>query len=113
MKGMVFAKELLESFDGVQMETFDGGYARISFEIQLAEDPDQLKKVQLMVQTQVEEDEEQGMDSKLTSVHIENKTAKFQSKSYLDEFEKKLEIAVKKKFTLKKLIQLIDQEIRD
>ena len=45
------------------------------------------------------------MDAKLTSARIENKNSlELKDANYVDDMEKKLDIAVKKGFTLKKLL---------
>lgn len=114
VKGMTFINELLSQFNGVEVEHFEGGYSRISFEIELSIDPTTIKTVQLMVKTDIGEDTDYEMDARMTSVRIENKNSiHFQNTSYLDELDKKLDIAIKKAFTFRQLFELIDQEIRD
>ena len=96
------------------METFEGKFARISYEIELNGDASGPVTVQLLIQTEAEDDEDQGRDARLTCARIENKNSmKFEDTNYLDEMEKKLDIAIKKGFTLNQLFQLIDQEIKD
>ena len=49
VKGMTFIRDLLSQFDGVKMESFEGGYVRVTFQIELPVDPSTAKTVQLMV----------------------------------------------------------------
>ena len=102
VKGMTFIRDLLSQFDGVKMESFEGGYVRVTFQIELPVDPSTAKTVQLMVQTDADEDSDQGMDARVTSARVENKNSiHFQNTGYLDDLDKKLAAAVKRRFTLK------------
>ena len=99
---MTFIRDLLSQFDGVKMESFEGGYVRVTFQIELPVDPSTAKTVQLMVQTDADEDADQGMDARVTSAHVENKNSiHFQNTGYLDDLDKKLAAAVKRRFTLR------------
>ena len=72
---MTFIKELMYEFDNIQIQMMEGSLVSISYEIELDTDPSSPITVQLLVQTEDDEDVDQGMDAKLTSARIENKGA--------------------------------------
>ena len=48
----------MEKFDAIQIEELEGSLVRISYEIELDTDPSAPTAVQLLIQTEAEEDED-------------------------------------------------------